>query len=119
MVSRTRFAGLLLILIVGAAAAQAPPSPMFIVHLYVGPKWDAALEATEQPSFREHSANLNRLREEGAIAFGARYNEFGVLFLKADSLAAAQAIVDADPGVRAGIFAYNVAPLSVFYPWRE
>jgi len=26
---------------------------------------------------------------------------------------------DADPGVRAGIFAYNVAPLSVFYPWRE
>jgi uncharacterized protein YciI len=119
MVPRTRFAGLLLILVASAAIAQTTPSSLFIVHFEVGPKWDASLDTAEQPSFREHSANLNRLREEGVIVFGARYNEFGVVFLRVDSLAAAAAIVDADPGVRSGMFAYKLAPLSVFYPWRE
>lgn len=37
---------------------------------------------------------------------------------KAQSLDTAEAIVDADPGVRSGIFVYRIALLNVFYPWR-
>jgi hypothetical protein len=114
-----RFVVLALVVLGGVAAAQTAPSPLFAVHLETGPKWNPALEASEQPSFREHSANMNRLREEGVIVFGARYDEFGLLFVKADTLDAAKAIIAADPGVRADIFVYRIAPLSVFYPWND
>jgi hypothetical protein len=114
-----RFVALVLVVLGSVAAAQTAPSALFIVHLETGPKWDTAREASEQPSFREHSANMNRLREQGIIVFGARYDEFGLLFLKADTLDSAKATIEADPGVRAGIFVYRIAPLSIFYPWHE
>ena len=41
-----------------------------------------------------------------------------MIFLKADTLDAATALLDADPGVRSGLFAYRIAPLRVFYPWQ-
>lgn len=99
------------------AAAQTSP-PLFVVHFETGPSWNRSIAATEQPSFREHSANLNRLRKEGAIVFGARYGDLGMIFLKAESLEVATAVLDTDPGVRSGLFAYRIAPLRVFYPWQ-
>jgi len=115
-----RLAGLVLFLFAGAVGAQTQASPpaLFIVNFETGPSWDKSRPPAEQPSFREHSANLNRLRKEGAIVFGARHAEIGMIFLKAESLEAAKAVIDADPGVRAGIFIYSVAPLNVFYPWQ-
>jgi uncharacterized protein YciI len=106
------------LLLVATASAQTAPA-LFVVHFETGPAWNQALAPAEQPAFKEHSANLNRLRKEGLIKFGARYGAFGMLFLKADSLDAAKAIVDADPGVRAGSFIYRVEALNVFYPWQE
>ena len=50
--------------------------------------------------------------------FGARYGDIGMIFLKADTLDAAKALMDADAGVRSGIFLYRIAPLRVFYPWQ-
>lgn len=100
-------------------AAQDSPPPLFIVHFETGPAWDKALDPSAQPGFAEHSANMNRLWKEGAISFGARYGDYGMIFLKSASLDAAKATLDQDPGVRAGIFIYRVAPLSVFYPWQE
>ena len=117
MAAGIRLACLILILVAGAASAQTPPSPLFIVHFETGPKWEKSLAPADQPGFREHSANLNRLRQSGVVAFGARYGEFGMIVLKADSLDAAKAMMDADPGVRSGLFIYRVASLSVFYPW--
>lgn len=101
-----------------AALAQPAPPPLFVVHFQTGPAWVASAAPAEQPAFKEHSANLSRLRKEGIIAFGARYGEFGMIFVKADSLDAAKAIIDADPGVRAGTFVYRIDELSVFYPWQ-
>jgi hypothetical protein len=112
-----RLAGLALLLLTNVAAADE--KPLFIVHFEAGPQWDKTLSPGEQPSFREHSANLNRLRSEGVIVFGARYDEYGLIFLRADSLDAAKAAVDGDPGVRSGLFVCRVAPLGVFYPWKE
>jgi uncharacterized protein YciI len=42
-----------------------------------------------------------------------------MIFLEGESLEAAKAIVDADPGVRSGAFVYRVAELQVFYPWER
>ena len=119
MWSPMRIAGLMLLLVAGMAAAQAPKPPMFVVHFETGPAWNNSLGPGDQPAFKEHSANLNQLRKSGAITFGARYEQLGMIFLKAESLDAAKAILDADPGVKAGTFIYRVAALNVFYPWQE
>lgn len=112
---------LLLMTLLPAATLATEPvqSPLFVVHFQTGPNWDDALAPSEQDVFREHSANLRRLRKAGVIAFGARYSDVGMIFVEADSLASAAALMDEDPGVRAGIFDYRIAPLKVFYPWRE
>lgn len=102
-----------------ALATAAETAPLFVVHFETGASWNKSLAPSEQPGFREHSANLNRLRKEGTIVFGARYGELGMIFLKADTLDAAKAVIEADPGVRSGIFAYRIAPLRVFYPWQS
>lgn len=105
---------------VAVAAETAPltPSPLFVVHFETGPSWNKSLAPSDQPGFREHSVNLNRLRKEGTIVFGARYGDLGMIFLKADTLDAAKVVIEADPGVRSGIFAYRIAPLRVFYSWQ-
>lgn len=112
---------LLLSLILAAAppAATAEASGgLFVVHFSTGPAWDEALAPGEQAGFTEHSANLQRLRTEGTILFGARYDEYGMLFVRAPSAEAATALFADDPGVRSGIFEYRVAALRVFYPWQ-
>ena len=95
--------------------ADEPAS--FVVHFSVGPNWNPELSPGEQEGFGAHSANLNRLREAGRITFGARYGDLGMIFLTADSLEAAREELDADPGVAAGIFTYEVAAMRVFYPF--
>jgi len=116
--AKTWLAVLALVAAVGTTAAQTPPASLFVVHFETGPSWNKSLAPSDQPSFREHSANLNRLRKEGTIVFGARYGDLGMIFLKADTLDAAKALMEADPGVQSGIFSYRIAPLRVFYPWQ-
>ncbi len=84
--ARTWLAVLALALAAGTTAAQTPPSPLFVVHFETGPSWNKSLAPPDQPSFREHSFNLNRLRNEGAIVFGARYGDLGMIFVKAETL---------------------------------
>ena len=112
-------AGVTLVLAAHMAVAQTASAPLSVVHFETGASWDKSLPPAEQRGFPEHSANRNRLRNEGEIVFGARYGDVGMIFVKADSLDAAKAVIDADPGVRAGIFSFRVAPLRVFYPWRQ
>ncbi len=98
--------------------ALASEPTLFIVHFETGPAWDMALAPAEQPGFKAHSANLNQLRSDGAIAFGARYGELGLIVLRAESLASATALLEADPGVVAKIFTFRIDELNVFYPWK-
>jgi uncharacterized protein YciI len=102
-----------------APSAEPPATPLFVVHFEIGPAWDKSAAPQNQPGFGDHSANLNRLRNEGVIVFGARYDEFGMIVLKAEALATAKNLMEADPGVRIGLFSYRITPLNVFYPWRE
>ena len=99
----------------GPAAASAD-SPVFAVEITTGPKWDTSKPADQQPHFREHSANLRQLREQGVLVLGARYSEKGFLILAAPSVEAARAMLDRDPSIAAGVFSYEVHEMSVFYP---
>jgi hypothetical protein len=106
----------------GAARADSPPQslaidslPLFAVEIRVGPKWDSSKAPQEQALFREHSANLKRLRDAGHLIMGARYSDIGLIILAADSVASARAMIDADPSIAAGTFTYSVHPFSVFY----
>jgi uncharacterized protein YciI len=101
-----------------AVAAQAEPqapASLFAVEFRVGPKWDASKKPHEQTHFREHSANLKRLRDSGHLLVGARYADKGFLVIAAESEASARALVEADPSVSGQTFAYDLHPFNVFY----
>ncbi|MBB5205606.1 uncharacterized protein YciI [Inhella inkyongensis] len=112
-------------LAVQAQEASAPAAPAlpavpaglkpFAVEFRTGPAWVADKPPPEQPAFREHSANLQRLRKAGLLVLGARIAERGFIVLAAVDEAAARAEIDADPGVRAGSFVYTLSPMAVFY----
>jgi uncharacterized protein YciI len=89
--------------------------PLFAVEVRVGPKWDSSKALHEQALFREHSANLKRLRDAGSLILGARYSDIGLIILAADSEASARAMIDADPSIAAGTFTYAIHSFNVFY----
>ncbi len=92
---------------------------LFAVQVTVGPSWDSSKAPGEQAFFREHSANLKKLREAGVIVMGARYSDVGLLVFAASSAEAVHEMMQQDPSIDAGTFRYTVHPMNVFYPWRE
>lgn len=100
--------------------ASTPPaaaeSPLFAVEIRTGPKWDSSRKPQEQPHFREHSANLKRLRDEGHLLVGARYSDKGLLVMAAATEAEVRAQMDVDPSIQSQVFAYDIHPFRVFYP---
>ena len=96
-------------------AATAPEKKLFAVEIKIGPQWVAGKAPGEQAYFREHSANLRALREQGSLLLGARYGDKGLVVLAADSEAAARAMIDQDPAVTHGTFSYELFEFSVFY----
>jgi uncharacterized protein YciI len=116
-----RIAALLVLAVLSWTAwGQAAPAPsqekLFLVVFSLGPAWDKSKPPPEQTAFREHGANLKRLRDEKRIAMGARYADKGMIVLRAPTEADARAELEADPGVQARIFTFEVNELRVFYP---
>lgn len=97
------------------AETSVPPATLFAVEFRTGKNWDKAKRPLEQAYFREHSANLKRLRDTGRLVVGARYSDKGLVVLTADSEADVRALVDADPSVQNQVFEYAVHPFHVFY----
>jgi uncharacterized protein YciI len=98
------------------STAPTADLPLFAVQVRTGDKWDASKPPQEQALFREHSANLKRLRDAGHLVMGARFSDVGLIVLAAESEAQARAMMDADPSIAAGTFRYEVHPFNVFYP---
>ena len=96
--------------------APATASPLYAAIFKTGPKWDAARAPNEQSFFREHSANLAKLRSAGTIVMGARYADIGLVVVTAATDADARRLFDADPSVAGGTFTLDVHRFSVFYP---
>lgn len=99
-----------------SATPPAMDLPLFAVEIRTGPKWDSSKKPQEQPHFREHSANLKRLRDEGQLLLGARYSDKGLLVIPGATEADVRAQMDVDPSIQGQIFAYEIHPFRVFYP---
>ena len=97
-------------------AAATPAPPLFAAVFKTGAKWDPAKAPGEQAFFREHSANLAKLRAAGSIVMGARYADVGLIVVSAANEADVRKLFEADPSVAAGTFALDVHRFSVFYP---
>lgn len=89
--------------------------PLFAVEIRTGPGWDRARSPQDQAFFKEHSANLRRMREAGLLVMGARYADKGLVVVAAASVADVKAQMDQDPSIGAGTFAYEIHPFNVFY----
>jgi hypothetical protein len=106
----------LLASLLGAQTAPPLPAPLYAAIFKTGAKWDAAKAPNEQPLFREHSANLAKLRAAGTIVMGARYADVGLVVVTAGTEAEARKLFDADPSIAGGTFTLDVQRFSVFYP---
>jgi uncharacterized protein YciI len=95
--------------------AVEPNLPLFAVEIKVGSKWDQSKPPLEQQYFREHSANMKRLRDSGNLIMGARYADRGLVILAAQSEEEARAMLDADPSIKAEVFKYELHDFSVCY----
>ncbi|HRQ66057.1 MAG TPA: YciI family protein [Xanthomonadaceae bacterium] len=98
------------------SAREVAAPVLFAVEFRTGPNWDHERPAHEQSWFREHSANLRRLRENGSLILGARYADKGLVVLSAISEDEAHAMVRRDPSVEHGVFRYELHRFMVFYP---
>lgn len=95
--------------------APAAPLNLYAVEIRTGPAWDAARPTHEQAFFKEHSANLQRLRDAGQLVLGARYADKGLVIVQARSQVEARALIDADPAMRERVFVYELSDFNVFY----
>jgi Domain of unknown function (DUF6265) len=102
-----------------AGESVGAPAPLFVVHLTTGPGWDASKPPNEQAGFREHSANLNRMRTEGALVMGARYKDStadkGMIVVRATDRDAVLKQFDADPMIKDKRFNLDIADFVPFY----
>jgi uncharacterized protein YciI len=108
-----------LAVVMAAAAAPvqeptAPPARVFAVVFRAGPAWDAAKPPGEQVGFKDHSANIARLKAEGRLLIGGRFSDAGLLLVRAASREEAQSLLDRDPTVASGVFKAEVHPWSTF-----
>lgn len=101
----------------GQAAAQAiaPDGSLFAVEFRTGSGWDPSKPPTEQAHFRDHSANLARLRKEGRILIGARYADKGLIVMSGASADDVRALLASDPAVQRRVFDVEVNEFRVFY----
>lgn len=107
--------GLPLVAAQSASVAADVQPRLFAVEITVGAKWDQSKQPHEQAFFKEHSANLRRLRESGVLVIGARYSDKGLVVVSANTELEVRTMLDQDPSFKAEVFKYAVHPLGVFY----
>ncbi len=125
----TRLASCFLAVMTIAAAASAQsryPQPAdlqtyYIYFLNKGPNHGAGTADERKAIQAGHMAHLESLGPAGKIAgpFGTEGPRRGLVILKADSLAAARAIAEADPAVKAGTFTIDIYTMLVPRNWFD
>ncbi|NNE78132.1 MAG: hypothetical protein HKN31_13800 [Pricia sp.] len=87
----------------------------FIALYTVGENWDSTKQPGEQTYFKEHSAHLNQLRKDSTIAMGARYDDTGMILIKATDLDSAKGILQNDLAIENKLFNLEIHSFSPFY----
>lgn len=86
------------------AAQQRAARPLFAIVYRAGPAWKPGVPMKDQ-GLRDHFFHVKALHERGDIVYaGPMGPDGGLILIHAADQTAAQAIVAADPAVKAGIF---------------
>jgi uncharacterized protein YciI len=86
------------------AAAESSPGALYLAIYRPGPNWLAGKPTSAQP-LREHGKYMLSLYRSGRLQLAGSFGDEagGAAAFEAEDDAAAQAIVDADPAVTAGV----------------
>lgn len=105
----------------GTYPAPADMQTFYVYFLNKGPNYGKGTEEERKAIQAQHMAHLGSLGPAGKIAgpFGTPGDRRGLVILKADSLAAARAIGEADPAVKAGTFTVDVFTMLVPGNWFD
>ncbi|MGH7599069.1 MAG: YciI family protein [bacterium] len=95
--------------------SAAAKKVLFIAIFSLGPSWQADKPAHEQAYFKEHSANLKKLRTEKKILVGARYSDKGMIIIAAANEQEARAMLEHDPMVANKVFNLELHQFNPFY----
>jgi uncharacterized protein YciI len=119
----TKIKGLILMVVVALFAsstrmAQKTDAPKMVQFqmalLKKGPKWDGTAESQRGQILQQHRANVMSLLGSGrAVIAGPMGDDTdlaGIFILRASSADEAKTWVDADPAVKAGLFAAEIHP---------
>lgn len=93
----------------------APAKKYFIAIFSRGTAWDDKKQANEQTGFKEHSANLSRLRAEKKIPIGGRYGEKGMVIVEAQNEDEARSLFAYDVMVTSRTFTLELHQFRPFY----
>lgn len=102
-------------ILLAGMVSHAQTDSLYMVTYTTGPAWDANKQPQEQPWFKEHSANLSKLRKDGIIKAGARYADKGIIVVAAKTIIAAKELIFADVAVTNKLFMADVQKLNIFY----
>jgi uncharacterized protein YciI len=117
-------------------APAAPASPdtaaFHAVVLKLGPRWDRARSVREQPGIREHGEYMSSLSASGVLVLGGPFMDDmqrqtasgAIVFFATADAAEARRLMEADPGVAAGLFEIAevkrfVAATGSWRPWKR
>jgi len=95
-----------------ADGPSADPTAFHAVFLKLGPTWDRSLSVREQPGIRDHGRYMESLSAAGILVFGGPFLEEAaptkasgaMVFLATADPAEARRLMEADPGLKAGLF---------------
>ena len=108
-----------LILIFASASMAQPKEENKLIQFHMailkkGPQWDATKEADRMTILKQHLANVIELLNSGkaviAGPLGSETDLAGIFVLRAATAEEAQAMVDADPAVKAGLMVGEMHP---------
>ena len=100
----------------GSYSQQTTPAKTYFIAIFSpGPEWVADKQANEQVGFKEHSANLQRLRAEKRIPIGGRYADKGMLIIEANDEEDARSLFAGDVMVQKKTFNLELHQFRPFY----
>lgn len=101
--------------------AQQPPARQFLLRIEpVDPAFSLQKVSPEQrPTLTAHAAYLRQLLADGKLVLAGQAfppdSISGIIIVEAPDAAAAKAILDADPSVKAGLFRGDVLPFRTVF----
>ncbi|MFG0275628.1 MAG: SRPBCC domain-containing protein [Phycisphaerales bacterium] len=106
MMKRCMAAGLALV----ACAAAHAETKLFAAIMTKGPNWVDGKIVTEQDGFEQHRATLRALDASGALLLAGPFAgwESGMTIVRADSLEAARAMLEADGFIASGVLSMDL-----------